>query len=66
MFSAGSQAPPGGGGFIADSDDEAQAAPPVSRAARKRALGASQRSGLPLSSQPDTSQLTAKSWGAPR
>lgn len=63
---AGSQAPAGGGGFIADSDDEAQAAPPVSRAGRRRALGASQRSGLPLSSQPGTSQLTAKSWGAPR
>lgn len=62
----GSQTPIGGGGFIVDSDDEAQAAPQVSRAGRRRLVGVSQRSGLPLSSQAGTSQLTSKSWGAPQ
>ena len=66
LCAAGSQAPAGAGGFIADSDDEVQAAPPVGRAGRRRTVGASQRSGVPLSSQVGTSQLTGKSWGAPQ
>ena len=54
-----------GGGFIADSDDEVQAAAPAGRAGRRRPPGVTPRSGLPLNSQ-GTSQLTAKSWGAPQ
>lgn len=63
---AGPQAAANGGGFIADSDDEVQPAPVTGRAGRRRTLGVSQRSGLPLNSQGGTSQLTAKSWGAPQ
>lgn len=64
---AGSQAAQPGSGFIVDSDDEAQPAPQTGRAGRRRAAaGISQRSGLALNSQAGTSQLTARSWGAPQ
>ena len=54
------------GGFIADSDDEVQPGAVTGRVGRRRAPGATQRSSLPLNSHGGTSQLTAKSWGAPQ